>query len=89
MSIDFDTYVNLDDMKATNVKCDNNGTNDHCDLAVEICVSEIGKRYLRQRHSSVATRVVRNQIAINFLWIIIVRKIKYVKKWSYIDYMLK
>lgn len=45
MYLDFVTYLNLLDEKATGVKCDDSGLpGDFCDLAIEICISEIGKR---------------------------------------------
>ena len=44
MYLDFVTYQNLDDLKATGVKCDDNGTTDYCDLGLEICISEIGEK---------------------------------------------
>ena len=38
----FIKYINPSDLKATGVLCDNDGS--HCDLAFEICISDVGKR---------------------------------------------
>jgi len=41
-TMDFIRYTNPSDLKATGIKCDDDGTN--CDIALEICISERGKR---------------------------------------------
>lgn len=41
--IDFIRYSNPTDQKSTNVRCDEDGS--MCDLAMEICVSKINRRY--------------------------------------------
>ena len=44
MYIDFITYINEFDLKATGIRCDNNGTRDYCDLVLELCISRLGNR---------------------------------------------
>ena len=42
-AIEFKSYSNPSDKKATGLKCDEK-VGDNCDLVFEICVSKIGKR---------------------------------------------
>lgn len=53
LTIDFINYQNPSDQKATGVPCDTSlipGLPDSCDVYVEICVSQIGDRYVMTGH---------------------------------------
>ena len=46
MTIDFQSFRNPSNNKATGVECDLDTDGTFCDIYMEVCVSEIGSRYV-------------------------------------------
>ena len=46
MTIDFQSFRNPSNNKATGVECDLDTDGTFCDIYMEVCISEIGSRYV-------------------------------------------
>ena len=46
LTIDFQSFRNPSNNKATGVECDSDTDSTFCDIYIEVCVSEIGSRYV-------------------------------------------